>query len=87
MKTSQGQGLGQGQGQGKGSAEVKDAFGRPTWLGCMEREVNACKTGTGLFDASSMVVLDVMVYNSLFFEFSFCENNYYMSEEILTQTY
>ena len=70
MKTSQGQG--QGQGQGERSTEVKDAFDRPSWLGCMEREVNACKTGTGLFDASSMVVLDVMVCNSSFFECSSC---------------
>ena len=70
MKTSQ------GQGQGERLSEVKDAFGRPSWLGCMEREVNACKTGTGLFDASSMIVLDVMVCSSLIFESSSSEYNF-----------
>ena len=53
IKTSQGQAQGQG--------EVKDTYGRPAWLGCLGREVEACKTGTGLFDASSMVIVDVQV--------------------------
>ena len=74
----------QGQGQGERSTEVKGAFDRPSWLGCMEREVNACKTATGLFDASSMVVLDVKVCSSLLFESSSYENSFYMREEKLT---
>ena len=47
--------------QGQGQPEVKDTFGRPSWLGCVGKEVEACETSVGLFDASSMVVLDIQV--------------------------
>ena len=47
--------------QGQGQPEVKDAFGQPSWLGCVEKEVRACQESVGLFDASSMVVLDIQV--------------------------
>ena len=47
--------------QGQGQSGIKDAFGRPSWLGCMEHEVTACSAGVGLFDASSMVVFNVQV--------------------------
>ena len=47
--------------QGQGQPEVKDAFGRQSWLGCLEREVDACTSAVGLFDASSMVVLNIEV--------------------------
>ena len=47
--------------QGQGQPEVKDMFGWLSWLGCVEKEVRACQERVGLFDASSMVVLDIQV--------------------------